>query len=263
MKRAAALALIALVAATGCRSALRDAPTLQAMIERHGGSVAGDADSLRSEARRSFAEGTIDGVEAAVGRWLSLAAIERDAAEPLAEASRGQVWLSDRIEAEEARRTWATAAVQSAQLCQARDPEEALCEYRLAVALGAQARERRSTGLDALPTMVELLERAVEAIPSVDEAGPERVLALVYLRAPGWPTGPGDPELGLDYAERAVARAPDHPANQLALGEAWQALDEPESAAEAFRRALELAETSRHPDRSRWIATASGALAGR
>ena len=53
-----------------------------------------------------------------------------------------------------------------------------------------------------------------------------RALALFYLRAPGWPKGPGDADLGLEHAREAVRLRPEHPPNLLAPGEALDAVGE-------------------------------------
>jgi hypothetical protein len=107
--------------------------------------------------------------------------------------------------------------------------------------------------------MVEALERAATVEPALDAGGPDRVLALVRLRAPGWPLGPGDAEAGLASAARAVALAPEHPPNQLALAEALARNGRPREAAAAYERALALArerEASGEPDAPEWAAEA-------
>jgi hypothetical protein len=121
--------------------------------------------------------------------------------------------LARRIEREpEARGRAALAeeAVTAGQRCQQAAPDTPPCDYALAIALGLQARERPATVSEGLARMAALLRRAAAADPALDRAGPERVLALLLLRAPGWPLGPGDPEEGLAVARRAAARFPDH-----------------------------------------------------
>src|SRR5206468_9879056 len=98
----------------------------------------------------------------------------------------------------------ATRAVQAAQWCERVSAEKPECQYWLGAALGVQAREKPSTGLSALPMIVEAFKRAAVADPALEDGGPERALALLYARAPGWPTGPGDPDLGLEHARKAV-----------------------------------------------------------
>jgi hypothetical protein len=148
------------------------------------------------------------------------------------------------------------------QWCQRRDPQNAECDYRLAIALGQEARERTSVGHDAVNRMVELLKNAVAKVPQVEEGGPHRVLAIVLLRAPGWPAGPGDAEAGLAQAKAAVAAFPNMPPNQLTLGEALAANDSTAAAHTAYSRALALA-TARigDPEAKQWVAEAREGLA--
>jgi hypothetical protein len=149
----------------------------------------------------------------------------------------------------------AAEAVAAGQRCQQADPGSAPCDYALGVALGLQARERPSTVKEGLAKMAELLRRAAASEPGLDRAGPDRVLALLLVRAPGWPLGPGDPEEGLAAARRAADRAPDHAPNQLALAEALAASGDDAGAREAARRALGLAraaEAAGEPDAPGW-----------
>ena len=130
------------------------------------------------------------------------------------------------------------------------------CDYALAIALGLQARDHPSTARGGLSQMVLLLRRAALAEPDLDHAGPDRVLALVLLRAPGWPLGPGDPEEALVVAGRAAARFRDYAPNQLALSEALAANGEPVAARAAANRALALAESAAAagvPEASEWV----------
>ena len=158
--------------------------------------------------------------------------------------------LSYRIEYEKgvAKDKLATEEVQLGQWCQRRAPKSADCDYRLAIALGQEARENISVGRDALKHMVELLHRAIDEDQRIDHAGPHRVLALVLVRAPGWPAGPGDTDEGLAEAKKAVQLAPDAAANQLALAEALHASGNDDEARATYKKALALAAVN--PDRS-------------
>jgi tetratricopeptide (TPR) repeat protein len=111
--------------------------------------------------------------------------------------------------------------------------------------------------------MVDLLHRAARADPAVDRGGPHRLLALVLLRAPGWPLGPGDPEAALQEAQSAARIAPDHPPNQLALGEALQKNGRAAEAQTAYSEALRLATSAPFrddPDALGWANDARKAL---
>ena len=83
------------------------------------------------------------------------------------------------------------------------------------------------------------------------------------VRARGWPTGPGDPDLGLEHARKAVSLEPDYPPNQLALAEALGATGDAEGARAAASRAMDLArarEAQGEPDAPEWIDEAKKAL---
>ena len=110
--------------------------------------------------------------------------------------------------------------------------------------------------------MVALLKHAAAAAPTLDEGGPHRVLAIILMRAPGWPAGPGDNEAALAEAKKAVAIAPQSAANQLVLGETLAANDDETGALEAYRKAAELAskEGGRDPEVVRQLADAKSGI---
>jgi cytochrome c-type biogenesis protein CcmH/NrfG len=155
----------------------------------------------------------------------------------------------------------AADALQNAQACLERAPQAAACLYYDGVALGLKARAHPLQANEALKSMLDALSSAEAADPAYDQAGPERVKALVLIKAPGWPLGPGDPEAGLAAARRAVALRPDHPPNVLALAEALAKTGDAHGAQDAYRRARELSQAlppSR--DRDYWLREADQAL---
>ena len=173
--------------------------------------------------------------------------------------------MSYRIEHERgvARGTLAEQEVELGQWCQRRAPQSGECDYRLAIALGQQARERSSTGHDALGRMVTLLNRAIARAPALDAGEQHRVLALVLLRAPAWPVGPGDPEQALAEARAAASAFPASPDNQLVLAEALAENGATGDARAAYQRALDLAAAARRagdPEAVHWVAQAQAGL---
>jgi hypothetical protein len=138
----------------------------------------------------------------------------------------------------------ADEGVQVAQWCQLRAPGEPECRYWLAVAMGHQLREQPAGGWARIAALTDLLREVAAKAPTLDEGGPHRLLALVLLRAPGWPLGPGDPAAGLEEARAAVACSPDSAANQLVLSMAlaWTRQCEPARAAYLSARARAAAE---------------------
>lgn len=248
---------------TGCAPALREPPSLAEMA---GGERAGDEadrERLLAEAEKLLQQPDAASMRAAAESFLRVAAGGAGDTRPLIGAVCARVWLADHEEEPAERERAATGAVNAAQWCSRIDPASAVCDYWLAVSLGLQARERRSTALDALPRIVELLESAAAVDPEIDEAGPHRVLALVLLRAPGWPSGPGDPDRGLEEARRAVELRPDYPPNQLCLGEALDKTGDEAGGGEAYRLAARLARErldAGERDAPEWLERAERAL---
>ena len=90
---------------------------------------------------------------------------------------------------------------------------------------------------------------------------PARVRALVLIRAPGWPLGPGDAEAGLAAARRAVTLRPIYPPNLLALAEALATTGDRSGARENYARAHEAAlALPAAADRDEWLREADHGL---
>lgn len=184
-----------------------------------------------------------------------------DSVEELAAAIAANAKRSDREPDSKIRGELAAAASGAADACLAREPQAAACLYGRAVALGLEARAHPTRAGALLETMLGSLASAEAADPDYDQAGPARVRALVLIRAPGWPLGPGDLEAGLVAAHRAVSLRPQYPPNQLALAEALGKTGDPSGAreryAQARAQALALPDTS---ERNDWVREADEAL---
>jgi hypothetical protein len=168
---------------------------------------------------------------------------------------------SDAASDEKTREQLAADADSHAQACLHLDPAAAACLYYHAVALGLEARAHPLRANDLLKTMLESLNAAQAADPGYDKAGPDRVKALVLLRAPGWPLGPGDPDAGLSAARRAVQLQPQYPPNLLALAEALEKTGDAAGARENYQRARDLALAApASADRDDWLKQADQAL---
>jgi hypothetical protein len=115
--------------------------------------------------------------------------------------------------------------------------------------------------IELLNAMLSELTSAEAADADYDRAGPARVRALVLLRAPGWPLGPGDADSGLESARRAVMLQPDYPPNLLTLAEALAKTGDAPGAKETYTRARKAAEASTPTaDRDDWLREADEGL---
>jgi tetratricopeptide (TPR) repeat protein len=185
--------------------------------------------------------------------------IEQLAAAVAADAERSDIETDSTI-----RSQLAADALGRAQACLERAPQEAACLYYHAIALGLKARAHPLQANEALKSMLEALGAAEAADPAYDQAGPARVKALVLVKAPAWPLGPGDAEAGLASARRAVTLRSQYPPNVLALAEALAKSGDTHGAEDAYRQAKELSQAlppSR--DREDWLREADQALGRR
>jgi hypothetical protein len=262
-----ATVLIVCVCICACTSALKEPPPVADLAAGHAAPVTSDESlaGLVDAAAAAFAgKPEVTAVEHARELYLQATAVEEAPVEAYLGAARTTAWLVEHIGDRARRKLLATEGVQVGQWCRRRFPSEPACRYHLALAVGQQARERPSTATDGLDVMVNLLDELIEEAPELDAAGPYRVLALVLLRAPGWPSGPGDPESGLEHARAAAAAFPRYPPNQLVLGEALLANQQVWEG----RRALETVITLTEPlaatgdtEAAEWLAEARATLA--
>jgi tetratricopeptide (TPR) repeat protein len=246
--------LLTLIAAS-CVPALREPPSLELLAETTAVPEDQAATALMEEAQSLFAQRDMEAARRATHLTLHAALNPHTRHMALVETVRVQLWIAHNEEDSKERAALATRAVDVAVWCGRTAPGDPACDYWLGAALGIQAQERRSTGLSALPEIEAAFLRAVAAAPDLESAAPDRGLALFYLRAPGWPTGPGDPDLGLEHARAAVERFPQHPANLMALAEALKATGDREDARATWQQALTAAEAftaSGDPDGPAW-----------
>ncbi len=118
------------------------------------------------------------------------------------------------------RRRLVADARSHAERCLAMAPQDGRCHYARAIVYGLAAREQPLQAGVLLKNMLDSLVKAAALSPTIDHAGPARLQAIVLLRAPYWPLGPGDVDAGLAAAKQAVAVDPTFPGNQAILREA-------------------------------------------
>jgi tetratricopeptide (TPR) repeat protein len=262
VKRVAAASMLALV--VGCSPALREPPSIAVLASKPKPEAPLDPVGLMQEGDALWAKRPdVAAVREAEALYFKAAQSDETSVTGLIGAVRTKSWLVEHESDPKTRESLAVSAVQTAQWCVKRQSDNPACDYWLAIAVGLQAREVRQTAEDGLKTMVESLTRAIAKDPSYDHAGPERVMALVLVRAPGWPLGPGDPESGLEHARRAVELEPDFPPNRLCLAEALSDTKAKAESRAAYERALTVARASEaagDPDAPDWTAEAKKAL---
>ena len=258
----ALLCASALLAA--CAHALKEPPALQAVVGNAEGRSPRDVDELLAQAEALFARYDFASVRKAAEAWSAAAAADPRRIEGLAGIVKANVWVTEHETDPAARLAAAEKGVHAAQWCQRTAPREPVCDYWLGAALGVQARERPSTGISALPKIEAAFKEAGAARPEIEDGGPDRALALLYLRAPAWPAGPGDPALALEHAQKAAELKPDYPPNHLALGEVRAATGDGEGSRRAYARARDLARiraSAGDPEAKEWMESAEKALA--
>jgi hypothetical protein len=183
-----------------------------------------------------------------------VSSVEPATSAALAAAIQADSERSDHESDSKVRGDLAAEAGRDAQSCLAREPQAVACLYGSAVALGLEARAHPTRAGEYLNQMLDTLARAESQDPNYDEAGPARVRALVLIRAPGWPLGPGDTEAGLAAARRAVMLRPLYPPNLLALAEALAKTGDANGARENYGRAHDAAlALPAGADRDEWL----------
>jgi hypothetical protein len=248
--------LLAVLMVAGCVPALRQPPAIHEMAAQRRTRSPEEVAGLLTRAEELFSRRDLEATRQAAEVFLDAAAADTARTEGLIGAARAGVWLTEHDPDPASRARAAMEAVHAAQWCERIAPASPVCAYWLGAALGVQAREWPSTMVSALPKIREAFERAARGAPTLEEAGPDRALALFYLRAPGWPGGPGDPELGLEHARKAVALSPEYPPNLLALAEALGATGDPAGARRVLASALGITRRgapSGDPDAQEWI----------
>lgn len=100
---------------------------------------------------------------------------------------------------------------------------DGVVHYYLAANLGLAVRDQMALAVQNLPRLEGEMKRAVALSPDVDDGGPLRLLGMLYLKAPPWPTGIGDGDKALDLLKRALDKHPGHPLNHLFYAQAlWE-----------------------------------------
>ncbi len=112
--------------------------------------------------------------------------------------------------------------------------------YYFALNQGLIVQSQGLLALGKLPEIVNALKIAQKA-ESIDFGGPLRVLGVLYLKAPAWPSGIGDLDKALELLEKCAKKYPTFPQNLIFYAEALIEDDSKEKAAEILDTAYQLA----------------------
>jgi len=137
---------------------------------------------------------------------------------------------------------FAEDGVSSARLAGINKDNPKACYY-FALNQGLILQRKGLLALSKLPEVAEALKMA-SAADSIDWGGPLRVLGMLYLKAPAWPTGIGDLDKSLNLLAEAVKKYPVHPLNHIFYAEA---LIEDDNKVEA-KKCLDIAERLAVPE---------------
>jgi hypothetical protein len=137
----------------------------------------------------------------------------------------------------EQRASLANSGIQAARALLTSEPDLAVAHYYLGMNLGQLARTKFLGALELVKEMERSFKRAQALDESLDHAGPDRCLGLLYFQAPGWPTSVGSRSKARLHLQRALHLQPDYPENHLNLLEAWMKWGDTKLVREAMAKA--------------------------
>jgi tetratricopeptide (TPR) repeat protein len=114
----------------------------------------------------------------------------------------------------------ALEGIAACRLALRRDNRLAPAHYYLGMNLGQLAQARKLEALGLVREMERCFRTARQFEETIDFAGPDRNLGLLYWRAPGWPASIGNRSQAREHLERAVRLGGEYPDNRLNLIEA-------------------------------------------
>lgn len=169
--------------------------------------------STVTEAHRSHAE--------AAYQAARTAATQSNSINHLWELGRAAFDYADTVTREKTKAQIAETGIAACRTAIGLDPASAPAHYYLALCLGELAQTKTLGALRLVREIKDEFDRVRVLDNTLDHAGADRGLGLLYLEAPGWPTSIGDRKLARSHLENAVALAPNYPDNRLSLAELY------------------------------------------
>ena len=101
------------------------------------------------------------------------------------------------------------------------DPKSAWAHYYLGLDIGESASAKGLGALRLLHEMNEELTAAARLDETIDYAGPDRSLGMLYRDAPGVPLSIGSRTKAIEHLTKSVRLSPSYPENSICLAEAY------------------------------------------
>ncbi|OHD65084.1 MAG: hypothetical protein A2176_02375 [Spirochaetes bacterium RBG_13_51_14] len=153
--------------------------------------------------------------------------------------SRVAFFVADAIDTDEDKmKKSADIGVKAARSIGITDANPEICYY-FALNQGLITRTKGLFAINRLPEIEGALKIA-QKVEHLDSGGPLRVLGMLYLKAPAWPSGIGDLDKALEFFERAVKKYPSHPQNFMFYAQALTEDDNKDSALQNLDMAYRL-----------------------
>jgi len=178
-----------------------------------------DLNGLLAVADRSHEANTRKGVHLALAALDKARGVAPEDPEVVWREARSLFWLAQ-YGADERRLQWGRDAVDRASKMIGMQPDRVEGHYYKAGALGLVLQHDPSVGLKRISEVIDSLHQAIEIDGRFSHAAPHLALGAILLKAPPFPTGPGDLDAALESLEQAVKHAPRWPENWLWLAEA-------------------------------------------
>ncbi len=132
---------------------------------------------------------------------------------------------------------WIKYGIEVGERIKKESPKRVEGYYYLAVLRGRHAEQGGLSAFVEAREVENLGRKAVKIDPTYEEGAPLRLMAMLYAKAPPWPTSVGDVDLSLEYAERALALS-DYPLNHFIMAEVLIQAEEFADAREELKKVL-------------------------
>ncbi len=196
---------------------------------------------LVREARGAFLDDprTIEGVELSAELYQQATELRADEYLVLWEAARACVWLGN-YGPEDKQKDYVLQGITYANTAVKVNPDGPEGLFYDGALAGKLAELDISYGPSGMETIMQRMHRLIEMDSTYIYDAPDRVLGILYMRAPGSPIGPGDWNLAEKHLKAALEHDPNWPENQLYYAELEFGLanerDQPELAESARAR---------------------------